>query len=493
MGTRRSLPVAIGLAALLGMVSTAGPLTTRVDTPQTAQKPQAAPAVELPNRPGSLKFAVIGDFGNGSRQQTELGAQMAKLRARFPFEFVITVGDNIYGGDRPQDMQRKFELPYKALLDGGVKFYASLGNHDDRAQARYALFNMDGRTYYTFKAPAEDVRFFALETDYLNAPQVAWLEKELASSNERWKIPYFHHPLYSSGKRHGSHTDLAAVLEPLFLKAGVSVVFAGHDHFYERTKPQTGHRPLRHRVRRPAAQGRDRPPHRADGARLRHRSGVSRRRNRRRPALLQRHLAPRHGHRLGRHRAAEARIGSSASAVSRSAATGGWLAAQSASNTAAIFFAAAGLLTITPTSRRPSSSSLRRLWLPTKNAAPSRMIARTCSRRSASFRVSTAGQSLLDLADDANLDAGLLPLLERTQNHPIRHPDVVDQQLLFRAADKRRQQLARALRTDDEAIVAGVYGCRVQSALKSVAASLTRRLSRVTTPKLRLRSMSSRV
>ena len=92
---------------------------------------------------------------------------MAKLRARFPFELVITVGDNIYGGERPQDMKSKFEEPYKALLDGGVKFYASLGNHDDRAQARYALFNMEGRTYYTFKAPKQDVRFFALETDYL--------------------------------------------------------------------------------------------------------------------------------------------------------------------------------------------------------------------------------------------------------------------------------------------------------------------------------------
>jgi hypothetical protein len=33
---------------------------------------------------------------------------------------------------------------------------------------------------------------------------------------------------------------LAAILEPLFLKAGVSVVFAGHDHFYERVKPQKG-------------------------------------------------------------------------------------------------------------------------------------------------------------------------------------------------------------------------------------------------------------
>jgi hypothetical protein len=234
MGTRPSLAAALGLAAVLYAVSAVAPLATSGATGQ------AGPVVELPNRPGSFKFAVLGDFGTGSRQQFEVGAEMAKVHARFTFEIVITVGDNIYGGERPQDMKKKFEEPYKALLDGGVKFYASLGNHDDRAQSRYKLFNMDGRTYYTFKASKQDVRFFALESDYPEAPQIAWLEKELASSGEHWKIPYFHHPLYSSGKRHGSHTDLAAVLEPLFLKGGVSAVFAGHDHFYERTKPQKG-------------------------------------------------------------------------------------------------------------------------------------------------------------------------------------------------------------------------------------------------------------
>ncbi len=234
MGTRRSFAVALGLATVLCTVSAAWPLAPG------ATAPQGAAAVQLPNRPGSFKFAVLGDFGTGKDPQSQLAAQMATLRARFPFEIVITVGDNIYGGERPQDMKKKFEVPYKPLLDGGVKFYASLGNHDDRAQSRYAPFNMDGRTYYTFKAPQQDVRFFALESDYMKAPQLAWLEQELASSNERWKIPYFHHPLYSSGKRHGSDTNLAAVLEPLFLKAGVSAVFAGHDHFYERTKPQKG-------------------------------------------------------------------------------------------------------------------------------------------------------------------------------------------------------------------------------------------------------------
>jgi len=203
-----------------------------------APAPAAQAAVKLPNRASSLKFAVLGDFGTGSRQQRELGAEMAKLLKIFPFELVITVGDNIYGAERPQDMKRKFEEPYKALLDGGVKFYASLGNHDERFQSKYPLFNMDGKTYYSFKAPKEDVRFIALESDYLDPKQVAWLEKELASAGERWKIPYFHHPLYSSGDKHGSNLNLRTVLEPLFLANDVSVVFTGHDHFYERVKPQ---------------------------------------------------------------------------------------------------------------------------------------------------------------------------------------------------------------------------------------------------------------
>jgi 3',5'-cyclic AMP phosphodiesterase CpdA len=231
MRTRRT--VVTGLVAVVLLTAAA----LAVARTLAAQPPAA---VELPNLADSFKFAVLGDFGTGDRAQYQLGEQMAKLHARFPYELVITVGDNIYGGERPQDMKRKFEDPYKPLLDAGVKFYASLGNHDDRAQARYALFNMDGKTYYTFKAPKEDVRFFALETDYLRPQQIAWFEQEMAKAGEKWIIPYFHHPLYSSGGRHGGQADIAMVLEPIFLKYNVSVVFAGHDHFYERIKPQKG-------------------------------------------------------------------------------------------------------------------------------------------------------------------------------------------------------------------------------------------------------------
>jgi 3',5'-cyclic AMP phosphodiesterase CpdA len=77
---------------------------------------------------------------------------------------------------------------------------------------------MDGKLYYTYKAPAQHVRFFALESGYMDPDQVKWIEDELESSSDDWKIAYFHHPLYSSGKTHGSDLDLRRVLEPLFIR-----------------------------------------------------------------------------------------------------------------------------------------------------------------------------------------------------------------------------------------------------------------------------------
>jgi hypothetical protein len=234
---------AVACALCVGCISAgqSTPPAVPADVAVTASQTQAsAPSTPLPNRSDSLKFLVFGDFGTGGRAQYELGMQMFSLYGRFPFEMVALVGDNLYGAQRPQDYRTKFELPYKPLLDAGVKFYASLGNHDQREQRFYKLFNMEGRLYYSFKAPKQDVRFIALETTYLVPEQVTWLENELRSAREDWKIVYFHHPLYSSGGRHGSDIKLRATLEPLFVKYGVSVVFSGHDHIYERTTPQQG-------------------------------------------------------------------------------------------------------------------------------------------------------------------------------------------------------------------------------------------------------------
>ncbi len=212
-------------------------LLTLVTAYVVAATAPAAQELALPLKPDSVRFAVIGDTGTGSSAQYDVGKQLAAYHAKFPFTFVIMVGDNIYGSERPQDFEKKFEKPYKALLDGKVEFYAALGNHDDPNQRYYKPFGMNGQRYYAFKKG--DVRFFVLDSNYMSPEQLGWLEKELSSSGSEWKIAYFHHPLYSNGM-HGSETDLRNVLEPMFVKYGINAVFAGHEHFYERIKPQKG-------------------------------------------------------------------------------------------------------------------------------------------------------------------------------------------------------------------------------------------------------------
>lgn len=194
-----------------------------------------AVAADLPLKQGSVRFAVIGDMGTGDKPQYEIAAQLERSREKTGFDFVLTLGDNIYGD---KDMEKKFETPYKPLLDAGVKFYASLGNHDNPNERFYKPFNMGEKRYYNFKKG--NAEFFALDSNYMDPEQLGWLDKALHESTAAWKICYFHHPLYSDGKFHGPDTDLRARLEPILQSAGVRLVLSGHEHLYERIKPHGG-------------------------------------------------------------------------------------------------------------------------------------------------------------------------------------------------------------------------------------------------------------
>lgn len=193
---------------------------------------------KFPLKSDSVRFVAIGDMGTGQQPQYQVAQQMLKTRQTFPFEFVIMLGDNIYGGSTPADFDKKFAVPYKPLLDAGVLFYASLGNHDNTNERFYKSFNMNGQTYYSYKKG--NVSFFVLDSNYMDPKQFIWLKAQLQDADSDWKICYFHHPLYSSGRFHGPETDLRLLLEPLFIKYGVDVVFAGHEHVYERVHPQKG-------------------------------------------------------------------------------------------------------------------------------------------------------------------------------------------------------------------------------------------------------------
>ena len=230
--------MSVGRRQFLCYAGLAGPsaflsFASRASSQQVATQP-----FKLPLKPNSARFAVIGDSGTGEMPQIQLAQQLNRFHDKFPFDFVLMLGDNLYGSHDAAGFKSKFEVPYQPLLTAGIKFYASLGNHDDPDEILYKPFNMDGKRYYTFKKG--DAQFFALDSTYMNPEQLAWIQKELSGSSAKWKLCFFHHPLYSDARFHGPDLDLRKQLEPLLVQFEVNLVLSGHEHVYERLQPQHG-------------------------------------------------------------------------------------------------------------------------------------------------------------------------------------------------------------------------------------------------------------
>ena len=250
LGVLRVSVVAVALAAVLtGACNSELPPSVVRKTALTVEELSPKPGeLALPKKLGSVRFAVIGDAGRGDQPQNQVAQQMVAWRAKFDFDLVLMLGDNIYDRHTPEDYAAKFERPYKPLLDAGVKFQAAIGNHDDAAQIYYDKFNMGGQRYYTFrrddqplgKIAGGGVRFFVLDSRSFDPEQLLWFEKGLAETGSNWKIVYFHHPIYTSGRYQTAAQTIRGVVEPFFVNGDVDIVLSGHEHFYERLVPQRG-------------------------------------------------------------------------------------------------------------------------------------------------------------------------------------------------------------------------------------------------------------
>jgi 3',5'-cyclic AMP phosphodiesterase CpdA len=123
------------------------------------------------------------------------------------------------------------------MLNMGIPFYLSLGNHDmltEKGKEVIQTFQMPAGAYYTKHLGVIDV--FAINTSAFDMPQQLWLKQALMSSKAPWKLVYGHHPLYSTGA-HGHDADLVQLreqLEPILTNYKADAYLAGHDHNYER-------------------------------------------------------------------------------------------------------------------------------------------------------------------------------------------------------------------------------------------------------------------
>lgn len=181
-----------------------------------------------------LRFAVIGDFGNGSAEQKEIANRMCSWREENPFDLVVTTGDNIYDSGERRYFEDRFYRPYGCLLNDGVRFRSVLGNHDlvtdnGRPEIREPAFGIKSRNYVVRK---NGVRFVMWESTH---PNKEWLREHLTvDRDDRWTIVVFHHPVFAPGP-HGSTPGFAPSLPRLFRRKGVDLVLNGHDHLYART------------------------------------------------------------------------------------------------------------------------------------------------------------------------------------------------------------------------------------------------------------------
>lgn len=215
--------------------------TSTADPPEPTPTPATTPTAPSPSpTSGVVRFAAIGDIGDGSSRAASVARAIAREHDRRRLDLLLLLGDIIYPRGKPQDYRRAFARPYRRVLRRDIPIRASLGNHDIQSNtaAVMKLFDMPA-SYYTFTEGP--VQFFALDTSRrrVDAEQRTWLEKELSESSARWKVAFGHVPLYSSGE-YGTNDNLVRALAPLFERYDVALVLAGHNHNYERTKPIRG-------------------------------------------------------------------------------------------------------------------------------------------------------------------------------------------------------------------------------------------------------------
>lgn len=219
-------------------------------TPGATRSPTPPVIVPAEQR---IRVVAFGDFGDGGAIQKQVAAAMVRHAVNQPFDFGLTLGDNFYERGINQAIDPRWERFWESLYRPlGIRFYATLGNHDyydpasPGAEIAYSRLSRSWclpTPYYTFLAGP--VQFFALDTDPIERGepsrgiQLRWLKDELARSTALWKVVYGHHPIYSNGL-HGNSSVLIRLLLPILKRYRVDAYLAGHDHDLQALAPEGG-------------------------------------------------------------------------------------------------------------------------------------------------------------------------------------------------------------------------------------------------------------
>ena len=190
----------------------------------------------------AVTFAVLSDTQwqwEGTNRLAVIGDAVAFDAARSGgFDFILHAGDLVETPNAAY-WEPWFDSFETMLL--AAPFVPVLGNHEKNSVSYYKAFahppgagQGDERWWALHWG---DVVVVGLDTSVSRADRIleqqAYARAEL-SGPERWKFVIFHHPIYSSDAYHGSGYGYELIYHPIFVEAGVNVVFNGHAHNYER-------------------------------------------------------------------------------------------------------------------------------------------------------------------------------------------------------------------------------------------------------------------
>jgi Calcineurin-like phosphoesterase len=247
----------------------------------TTRKPRGTPT----------RFVAFGDNSYGDISDRAIAFHAYQARP----DFVMNTGDNVYEGGLDNEYARYFFPVYNADVAAprigapllrSIPFYTVIANHDVHGKTAehhpVADFDADADSlaYFTnmhlplnapihpqptpavgvatrldaFRACAGkrfprmanysfdygDAHFLCLDSnlyvDPTNAAWQAWMADDLSATDAPWKFVVYHHPAFNVGAEHYPEQHMR-VLAPLFERHGVAIVFHGHEHNYQRTRP----------------------------------------------------------------------------------------------------------------------------------------------------------------------------------------------------------------------------------------------------------------
>ena len=202
---------------------------------------------------GPFKFIVLGDSGWSDALSDAQGLIAQRIAAE-KAAMVIHTGDLVYPQGTFELYQRNY-FNYYATTMSSVPFFPCLGNHDYDIPNAVPYLEVhalpiegvpasDRKRYYSYDWG--NVHFVSIDAHQAldravnnNGPLLRWLENDLRSTRQFWRVAYFHYPPYATGQNTGDIQSrwVRERMVPLFEAYGVQLVFSGHEHSYQRTNP----------------------------------------------------------------------------------------------------------------------------------------------------------------------------------------------------------------------------------------------------------------